>query len=160
MYGNGNGVEKDAVQAVHWYRKAAEQGGAYAQYNLGNKYRWGEGVEKDAVQAVYWYRKAAEQGDAEAQCTLGVMYDTGEGVQQNSQEAARWWRMAADQGDAKAHFCLGQLNEQQGKYQAAIVHYRAGRAAVNPEAAHTCIRRCVEAVVRSKQEEQEQEERK
>lgn len=28
MYGNGQGVAKDEQQAVTWYRKAAEQGGA------------------------------------------------------------------------------------------------------------------------------------
>jgi hypothetical protein len=56
-----------------------------------------------------------------------------------------------------AHFNLGILNEQQGDYQAALVHYRAGQAAVGPEEAHTCIRRCVVAVVRAKQEEQKQE---
>ena len=37
MYANGDGVPKDAVQAVSWYRKAAEQGNASAQFNLGNK---------------------------------------------------------------------------------------------------------------------------
>jgi TPR repeat protein len=35
MYTNGKGVSKDAKQAVYWYKKAAEQGYAGAQYNLG-----------------------------------------------------------------------------------------------------------------------------
>jgi TPR repeat protein len=161
MYKMGEGVEKDAVQAVSWYRKAAVQGHAAAQCNLGDVYRKGEGVEKDAVQAVYWWRKAAEQGDAHAQRNLGLMHDDGDGVQQNSQEAARWWRMAADQGDVTAHYYLGQLNEQQGEYQAALVHYRAGQAAVGPKEARNCIRRCVAAVVRANQVDQEDtEERK
>jgi TPR repeat protein len=146
----GEGMQKDAVQAAHWYRKAAEQGYPKAQ-NLGNMYDNGEGVEKDAVQAVHWYRKAAVQGNAEAQNNLGCMYANGVGVQQNSQEAAMWMQKAADQGDACAHFGLGQLNEQQGDYQAALVHYRAGQAAVSPEEARNCIRRCVVAVVQAKQ---------
>jgi TPR repeat protein len=108
-------------------------------------------VEEDAVHAVSWYRKAAVQGYVDAQFALGCAYKKGEGVQQNSHEAARWLRMAADQGDLGAHFCLGQLNERQGKYQAALVHYRAGQAAVIPEEARTCIRRCVAAVVRANQ---------
>ncbi len=45
-----------------WYRKAAEQGHAAAQNNLGECYAEGVGVEKDPAQAVVWYRKAAEQG--------------------------------------------------------------------------------------------------
>jgi TPR repeat protein len=153
----GKGVEKDAVQAVHWYRKAAEQGYAAAQLNLGLVYAEGEGVAKDAVQAVRWYRKAAVQGVAPAQYNLGRMYANGEGVQQNLHKAARWWQKAADQGHVGAHFNLGQLNEQQGEYQAALVHYRAGQAAVDPEEARNRIRRCVGAVVRAKQEEQKQE---
>ncbi len=35
MYGNGEGVDKDYVEAVKWYRKAADQGHAGAQVNLG-----------------------------------------------------------------------------------------------------------------------------
>jgi TPR repeat protein len=155
MYREGEGVKKNAVQAVSWYREAAMQGGAVAQTNLGNMYGNGEGVKKDSVQAVRWYRKAAEQGCAAAQCNLGSLYITGEGVQQNSLEAESWWQKAADQGDADAHRYLGRLHEQQGEYEAALVHYRAGRAAMSPEEARTCERRCVEAMVRAKQEEHE-----
>jgi len=55
-------VTKDAVESMKWYRKAAEQGLAYAQYNLGDCYVKGTGVAKDEVEAVKWYRKAADQG--------------------------------------------------------------------------------------------------
>ena len=55
---------------MKWYRKAAEQGDADAQYNLGISYDRGEGVPQDYVEAVKWYRKAAEQGDADAQNKL------------------------------------------------------------------------------------------
>jgi TPR repeat protein len=44
MYHAGNkGVEKDAVKAVHWYRKASDQGYgyAYAQCHLGNVHNKG-----------------------------------------------------------------------------------------------------------------------
>jgi hypothetical protein len=34
MYDNGEGVEKDASQAVDWYRKAAEQGNENAYVKL------------------------------------------------------------------------------------------------------------------------------
>jgi len=61
-YLNGTGVEKDDVEAVKWFRKAAEQGNAHAQVKLGECYRNGTGVEKDDVGAVKWFRKAAEQG--------------------------------------------------------------------------------------------------
>jgi hypothetical protein len=38
LYKNGQGVKKDAVQAVSWYRKAAVQGCAQAQQNIGLMY--------------------------------------------------------------------------------------------------------------------------
>jgi TPR repeat protein len=53
-------------QAVKWWRKAAEQGDARAQYNLGQMHREGQGVPQDYAEAVKWYRKAVEQGDADA----------------------------------------------------------------------------------------------
>ena len=62
----GYGVTKDYEEAVKWYRKAAEQGNAIAQYNLGQNYRLGRGVSVDLTQAKYWYEKAAEQGDEDA----------------------------------------------------------------------------------------------
>ena len=34
----GEGVEQDYAEAVKWYRLAAEQGNADAQYNLGYAY--------------------------------------------------------------------------------------------------------------------------
>jgi hypothetical protein len=40
---------------VYWYQKAADQGYAKAQYNLGVMYANDKGVLKDAKQAVYWY---------------------------------------------------------------------------------------------------------
>ena len=51
---------------VKWYQKAAEQGNADAQYNLGFCYSNGNGVEQSYEEAVKWYQKAAEQGNAYA----------------------------------------------------------------------------------------------
>ena len=60
MYDNGTGVPEDDVEAVKWYRLAADQGYASAQYNLGFKYATGDGVLEDAAETVKWYRLAAE----------------------------------------------------------------------------------------------------
>ena len=51
---------------MQWYRKAAGQGYAEVQYNLGGTYARGVGVEKDEVEAYKWYLLAAAQGDAKA----------------------------------------------------------------------------------------------
>ncbi len=66
MYTEGQGVRQDYQQAFAWYQKAAEQGNAGAQNNLGLMYYNGKGVEQDYIKALEWYQKAAEQGDAKA----------------------------------------------------------------------------------------------
>ena len=70
MYGKGQGVAKDEAESVRWYRKAAAQGNAAAQCNLGISYSNGQGVAKDEAEAVRWFRRAAAQGDADARAAL------------------------------------------------------------------------------------------
>lgn len=127
-YSEGKGVAKDPAQALVWWRKAADQGEANAQYRLGEIYNGTYsdilyGVPKDAAQAVTWYRKAAEQGYAAAQRRLGVSYLNGEGIpnsmqnpflvsEENKVIGVGWLRKAAERGDAGAQFILGgHLNE-------------------------------------------------
>ena len=62
MYFNGEGVPKDLKEAAKWYRLAAEQGLASAQYNLGLMYADGEGVPEDKVQAFAWASLAGANG--------------------------------------------------------------------------------------------------
>ena len=60
-YANGEGVPEDDAEAVRWYRMAAEQGDAGAQYNLGVMYANGEGV--DSVLAHMWLNIAGANGN-------------------------------------------------------------------------------------------------
>ena len=53
-------------RAAYWYRRAADQGHADAQYNLGCMYAKGLGVEHDNEEARRWWHRAAEQGQEEA----------------------------------------------------------------------------------------------
>jgi TPR repeat protein len=107
-YENGQGVAMDDAQAAYWYRKAADQGDADAQTNLGVMYANGfGGLAKDDAQAVTWYRKAAEQGNAKAQYNLGIMYANGKGVQEDDAKAVSCYRNAAEQGYAHAQNNLG-----------------------------------------------------
>lgn len=70
----GEGVNKDAVQAVKWLSKAATQGNADAQYVLGLCYYGGSGVSKNMDEAQKWLREAAKQGDTAAQDSLAEMF--------------------------------------------------------------------------------------
>ncbi len=94
IYKNGlQDVEKDYVEALKWYRKAAEQEPS-VQYDVGNFYRYGYGVEQDYVQAFESYKQAAENNKVEAQLALGNCYYHGRGVEQDYSQAAYWYRQA------------------------------------------------------------------
>src|SRR5277367_6058522 len=84
MYAEGNGVPQDYAETARWYqkaleqgyyhtqasrglmylRKAADQGNADAQFNLGGMYEKGYQLPQDYAEAAEWYRKAADQGYA------------------------------------------------------------------------------------------------
>ena len=120
--------KQEYEQAVDFFRKAAEQGLATAQFNLGVCYDYGKGVSQDHNEAVKWYRKAAEQGHATAQNNLGYCYKNGHGVAQDYNEAIKWYKKAAEQGHAYAQNNLGYCYENgQGvpkDLQKAIELYR------------------------------------
>ena len=112
LYKNGDGVSKNAAEAIHWFRKAAEQNYADAQTNLGFMYVKGEGVPKDSAEGVKWFRKAATQNVPEAQNNLGLMFAKGDGVATDYAEAVRWFRKAAELGFAQAQSNLGVMYVQ------------------------------------------------
>ena len=57
----GQGVPQSYAEAMKWYRLAAEQGHAWAQFRLGMMYREGRGAPPDFVQAYMWLNLAASQ---------------------------------------------------------------------------------------------------
>ena len=95
-------MTKDLTEAVKWFRKAADQGNAEGQYNLGVRYLQGEGVAKDATEGVKWFRMAAEQGNSEGQYNLGVCYAKGYGVAKDNVTAYKWINLAAGSGSKSA----------------------------------------------------------
>ena len=95
--------------AVEWLEKAAEQGRARSQYNLGLMHFEGRGVAQSDAIAVKWWQRAAEQGSGDAQQSLGVMYFNGRGVVQSDKTAVKWWRKAAECGSADAQQQLGVM---------------------------------------------------
>ena len=104
-YYEGIGVGKNEKEAIKWYKKAAKQGLAVAQYNLAHLiacYFDGNGVVEKDSEAFKWYKEAAEQGLAEAQNMLGYCYENGFGVTKNEAEAINWYYKAAEQGQVNA----------------------------------------------------------
>ncbi len=136
-YRDGRGVEKDPLEEIKWYRKAAEQnyvpaqvqlalhsGGeerikwlrkaadqnsAQAKYELGYCYETGNHVtSKDVAEAVKWYRRAAEQDYFQAQSRLGFLYEYGRGVEKDYSEAVKWYRIIAEYNHSEGQRSLSR----------------------------------------------------
>jgi TPR repeat protein len=62
MYLHGRSVPQNYKLAMKWYLKAAMQGNAEAEFNIGALYYDGLGTPKDESKAIAWWVKAANQG--------------------------------------------------------------------------------------------------
>ena len=89
-YEEGDGVELDIAQAIHWYRLAAEQGDEDASERA-------EELEEHLEEIELW-ELAAEQGDAEAMYKLGDAYDYGMYVKHDLEQAIKWYQLAEEHG--------------------------------------------------------------
>ncbi len=151
MYKCGFGVEQNIKEAARWYRKAADQGLAQAQYALGlmcvaagskeydhhtldfmceNR----ESDECDHRNAIDWYLKAAEQGHVGAQYELAeVIYDYYGDRDHDLVDAYNWYYEAAEQGHADAQYKCGMIIEEGKGFiepddeVAAIYYFKAAR---------------------------------
>jgi TPR repeat protein len=85
-----------------WFRLAAEQGHARAQYNLSFMYYSGIGTPKDYKAAIRWYRAVAERGETSAQRFLALMYRDGVGTTQDYKTGHMWFNLAAANGRVDA----------------------------------------------------------
>jgi uncharacterized protein len=101
----------DHVQAMAWYRKAAEAGEARGMRKLGVMYETGSGgLADDDEQAVAWYRKAAEAGDVIGMMQLAFMYENERGgLAKDDVQAVAWYHKAAELGDEDAQQALRRL---------------------------------------------------
>jgi len=98
-----SGTYQETIQ----FRQLAEDGDAYAQNWLGEKYRRGEFGKQDYILAFKYFKLAAEKGYAPAQVSLGDMYSNGEGLKKDDYEAFKWYQRAALQNDESAKLHVG-----------------------------------------------------
>ncbi|MDR2188290.1 MAG: sel1 repeat family protein [Azonexus sp.] len=127
MYGYSETImwEKwDEGQAEIWIRKAAEQGYAEAQYQLGWLYDNDKIYSDDGYATAFaWYRKAAEQGYAPAQYELGQMYNYGrKSTARDKAQAVVWLNKAAEQGNAKASLALVSIYSDPSLYDGGAAY--------------------------------------
>ena len=67
------GVAQNYRRAAYWYEKAALQGHARAQYNMGVLHLHGHGVERDPIEAYAWLLRSAETGHHESELLLAEL---------------------------------------------------------------------------------------
>ena len=82
---------------------------AWAQNNMGQKYRDGKGVKQSYEMARLLFEQAAQQGVSDAMFNLGAMYYNGRGVEQSCERAKEYFEQAAHLGDADAQYELGRM---------------------------------------------------
>ncbi|HBN22632.1 MAG TPA: hypothetical protein DD412_05280 [Holosporales bacterium] len=105
LYIKGRGVDQSNKEAMKWWKLAATQGSASAQWRLGLfSYK-----AKNNGDAVKWWKLAAAQGYAKAQHSLSVAYTEGTGVTRDDIEAAKWAKLAAGQGHSGSQTNLGNM---------------------------------------------------
>lgn len=127
--------KRDLIEAIKWYRAAAEQEHSGAQFVLGRLHAAGQGVMQSFEEAVRLYEAAASQQHADALFYLGLMYQAGLGVEQHPVQAVALYEEAADRGSRGAMFYLGncychgrgvQENRREGE-----IRYRTTLAGVD-----------------------------
>jgi hypothetical protein len=89
------GLPQHDGAAVRWYRQAAEQGLALAQFRLGLMHFSGRSIAPEDSEALHWCRRAAEPGLGAAQGWQGELYAADRGVSQDKGQAHAWFNLAA-----------------------------------------------------------------
>ena len=130
MFRNMQDELEGEKEGNEWLRKAADQGNAFAQYQLGMGYTLRS--PQDWSEAMKWFRKAADQGYADAQFQLGSMYGNGKGVPEDSAESMKWYRKAADQGNGEAIRVIAEVGVRKEADQGnAKAQYQLGTVYIN-----------------------------
>lgn len=92
---------RDFEGAAGWFRRAARQGSAEAQYALGRLHYEGFIIPRDPREMLAALEAAARQGYARAELTLGVIYEYGfDDVASDLTQALKWYELAGRGGDA------------------------------------------------------------
>lgn len=109
----------DSQKSYYWYKQAARQGVAYAQFRLGYDYLQGVGTKVNKAKALEWWSQAAAQGHALSQYNVGLAYYEGIGTDINITTAEHWFNKGALQGNRQ---CIQALkNIKRNKLEKELI---------------------------------------
>jgi TPR repeat protein len=109
LYIEGAGVNRDAKQAMDWFRRAADLGNAESAYIYGAALLQGLNVPKDRLRARDYLEKAAAVKHGSALHLLGEMALENEGKPSDFPRALDYFKRADAAGNADASYALGVL---------------------------------------------------
>jgi len=119
---------QDYGQASMWYRKAAEQDDAYAQYQLGSMLGSETGVKRNPSEAIKWLTLSAEQDYTQAESLLGRLFYSLKWYKR----ALPWLHRAAHKKEKFALTTLGEIYRYgkglEENPRQSIVYYRQAAA--------------------------------
>ena len=108
---DGDGVEADARQALHWFERAAGQGHVEAINMVGRCHDLGWGTPVDKPRAAAWFEAAALRDLVWGMYNYATALALGAGVPEDKPQALDWFRKAAAHGNAKAINFIGSFHE-------------------------------------------------
>lgn len=110
MYIDGTHVPQDWLTGLCWYRAAAQNGSAYAEYWLGIFYQNGWVVAESAKVAAHWFTLAGRHRDSvAAESKVGARYADDDSGVHDMGKALVWYHRAADKRDLNAELALGDF---------------------------------------------------
>lgn len=125
---DGNGVARDAAEALRWFGLAAKAGNPMAMNMIGRCCEHGWGTVIDKALAAQWYRSAADRGLAWGMYNLATLYTLGEGVSEHKAQALNLFERAAALEHAKSINMIGSFYEDGWVVERNLVtaasHYR------------------------------------
>ncbi len=111
-------MTRDYVEAVNWFRKAADQNLAGAQDTLGDCSVMGVGMAKDAVQG-YLVSQSGRAKLRQSAISSRALLRSGQGVAKEPTEAYKWSLLATRQGDEKAKALVAAMQKEMTPAQIA-----------------------------------------
>jgi TPR repeat protein len=106
-------------EAIHWFKRAAENGYVDAKFNLGKLYLEGAHVDVDYNLGMTYMTQAADEGCDEANNFLGSIW----GSLEHNDKAQMYFKRSANNGDLDALVELGALHAQDDNDEEAIKLY-------------------------------------
>ena len=135
QYNYGKRLENNwqEEKAFEWYQKAASQGHAPAQYELGRIYEKRAGEAKyfsdnqlaaqHMKNAFNWYMRSSIQGHTKAQLKIFYFYLYGYGVEKNFEKAFEISKKLVKEDDISNVFCFAELHREAEDYNNAFYYY-------------------------------------